>query len=97
MSSSWLAVRKPLPAKQALSLKAIAFLIPVVLWCVVSYVPFVWHPLVKVTDKGATYWQTTLTIDGTWGSKTGNPVPANPPRLTMDFFSFLSNSMLEST
>jgi NitT/TauT family transport system permease protein len=27
----------------------VAFLLPLVVWCVVSYVPFVWHPLVHVT------------------------------------------------
>lgn len=52
MPSNWFAVRKPLSARQALSLKAIAFLIPVVLWCVVSYVPFVWHPQRLITDSG---------------------------------------------
>jgi NitT/TauT family transport system permease protein len=29
-----------------------AFLIPLALWAVVSYVPFVWHPLVRITDPG---------------------------------------------
>ncbi|MDB5326699.1 MAG: NitT/TauT family transport system permease protein [Phycisphaerales bacterium] len=48
----WLAVRRPLPARRALPLKAVAFLIPVVLWCVVSYVPAVWHPQRLITDAG---------------------------------------------
>lgn len=30
-----------------------SFALPVALWCLVSYVPFIWHPLVKVTDAGA--------------------------------------------
>jgi len=29
-----------------------SFLIPVLVWCIVSYVPFVWHPLVKITEPG---------------------------------------------
>jgi NitT/TauT family transport system permease protein len=33
-------------------LSVFAFLIPLGLWCVVSYVPFLWHPLVLVTDAG---------------------------------------------
>jgi len=29
-----------------------SFLAPLVLWCAVSYIPFVWHPLMRVTDPG---------------------------------------------
>lgn len=32
----------------------LAFVMPLWLWCVVSYVPLVWHPLVHVTDAGDT-------------------------------------------
>jgi NitT/TauT family transport system permease protein len=35
-------------------LSVLAFLVPLGMWCVLSYVPFVWHPLVLVTDPGAT-------------------------------------------
>lgn len=31
----------------------LSFLAPLVVWCVVSYVPFVWHPLVKVVDPAS--------------------------------------------
>jgi NitT/TauT family transport system permease protein len=31
-----------------------AFVLPLVLWCIVSYVPFIWHPVVLVTDPGDT-------------------------------------------
>lgn len=41
-----MAVPKPL-------LTLASFLVPLALWCIVSYVPAVWHPLVKVTDAGA--------------------------------------------
>ncbi len=51
---SWLAVRKPLPHKKALVLKVIAFCIPLLVWCAVSYVPWIWHPQMKVWDKGET-------------------------------------------
>lgn len=30
----------------------LSFLAPLVVWCVVSYVPFVWHPLMRVVDPG---------------------------------------------
>ena len=29
-----------------------SFVVPLALWCAVSYVPFVWHPMVRVTDPG---------------------------------------------
>ncbi len=29
-----------------------SFLLPLAVWAIVSYVPFVWHPLVKITDPG---------------------------------------------
>ena len=32
--------------------KLFSFLLPLAAWCVVSYVPFVWHPDVKITDPG---------------------------------------------
>jgi NitT/TauT family transport system permease protein len=48
----WLAIRKPLPPGRAVALKVASFLLPLGLWCVVSYVPFVWHPMVRVTEPG---------------------------------------------
>jgi NitT/TauT family transport system permease protein len=50
--SRWLAIREPLPAKTRAWLSVFAFLIPLGLWALVSYVPFLWHPLILVTDAG---------------------------------------------
>jgi len=50
--SRWLSVREPLPAHTRAWLSVLAFLMPLGLWCLVSYVPFLWHPLVLVTDAG---------------------------------------------
>ena len=50
--SRWLSIREPLPARTRAWLSVLAFLLPLGLWCLVSYVPFVWHPLVMVTDAG---------------------------------------------
>jgi NitT/TauT family transport system permease protein len=49
-----LAVREPLPKRASLVAGILAFAIPFALWCIVSYVPFVWHPLVLVHDPGDT-------------------------------------------
>lgn len=48
----WLGLKKELPRKRQVQLTLLSFLVPLVLWCVVSYVPWVWHPLVRVTNPG---------------------------------------------
>jgi NitT/TauT family transport system permease protein len=51
----WLAVRKPLPRRATLLVGVLAFLMPLLTWSLVSYVPFVWHPQVLITDTGDTH------------------------------------------
>ena len=54
---TWFAVRRELsPGRRALVM-VLAFLCPLLTWAAVSYVPFLWHPLVEVTDKGGTVLQ----------------------------------------
>ena len=48
----WLGIRTEPSRRRAALLKVFAFLIPLAIWCIISYVPFIWHPLVRVTDKG---------------------------------------------
>ena len=55
-STQWFAVRQALPASRALPLTVMSFLLPLLLWCLVSYVPFIWHPKVEVTDPGDVSW-----------------------------------------
>jgi NitT/TauT family transport system permease protein len=49
----WLAVRHEVPARAGLLLMTLAFVVPIALWSVVSYVPFIWHPLVRVQSPGS--------------------------------------------
>lgn len=49
---SWFVIQKDLPARRRGLLILLSFLLPVALWSVVSYVPFVWHPLMEITDPG---------------------------------------------
>jgi NitT/TauT family transport system permease protein len=37
---------------------ALSFLLPLAAWAVVSYVPFVWHPMIRVEDPGDVDWAT---------------------------------------
>ena len=47
-----LAVRRDARARARPWLWVCAFLVPLALWAIISYVPFVWHPLVLITDPG---------------------------------------------
>lgn len=52
MDRDFLGLKKELPARRRLLLMLGSFLLPLGLWCAVSYVPWLWHPLVHVTDPG---------------------------------------------
>lgn len=47
-----LAVRRDVPGAARPWFWLSAFLLPLAFWCVVSYVPAIWHPLVLVSDAG---------------------------------------------
>lgn len=41
-----------------------SFLLPVLVWCLVSYVPWIWHPKVEITSPGGVdYFQVGMLID----------------------------------
>ncbi len=41
-----------------------SFLLPLLIWCLVSYVPYVWHPKILVTDPGGVdYFQVGSLVD----------------------------------
>ncbi len=48
----WLRVRSEPSGRARTALMISAFVLPLLLWSAVSYVPFLWHPLVVVTDTG---------------------------------------------
>ena len=48
----WFAVRKTLSPRSRRLLTIGSFLLPLLIWCLVSYVPFIWHPQVRITDPG---------------------------------------------
>jgi NitT/TauT family transport system permease protein len=43
----------PAPPRLAPWLPWLSFLLPLGVWCAFSYLPFLWHPLVKITDPGS--------------------------------------------
>ena len=51
-------------SRQRLWLTAGSFLLPLLVWCLVSYVPFVWHPKIEVTEPGGIdYFQVGMLVD----------------------------------
>jgi NitT/TauT family transport system permease protein len=47
-----LSVRDPLSPRASAAAGVLAFVVPLVLWCVLSYVPFLWHPQILMEDAG---------------------------------------------
>ncbi|RKG36304.1 ABC transporter permease [Acinetobacter guerrae] len=50
--------------RKALLLGLGSFVIPILIWCCVSYLPFIWHPQVQITDSGSvSYLQVGSRVD----------------------------------
>lgn len=59
----WLGLKKELPHRRKVLLTVMSFLIPLALWCAISYIPGLWHPLVHVTDVGSVdYFVTDMDV-----------------------------------
>lgn len=55
-SRDWLGLKQDLPRGRRIGLAFLSFLLPLALWSVVSYTPWIWHPYVRVTDPGEVEW-----------------------------------------
>ncbi|MCL6237693.1 MULTISPECIES: ABC transporter permease [Acinetobacter] len=57
-------VARELSPKSKLLLGLGSFLIPVLIWCAVSYLPYLWHPQVQITQSGSVpYFQIDSRVD----------------------------------
>ena len=62
--SHWLGVRTELPKSRSAAVGAMSFLLPLIVWSVVSYVPWIWHPMVEVTSPGdVSYFEPGMRVD----------------------------------
>ncbi len=62
--SSWFAVRRELSPRKRSVLGVGSFLLPLLVWCVVSYVPTVWHPMVLISEPGdVDYFQVDMLVN----------------------------------
>lgn len=60
----WFGVREELSAGRSILLGAMAFILPLLVWCALSYVPWIYHPQVRVTDPGQVdYFAVGMLID----------------------------------
>lgn len=64
MLSQLFAVRKKLDTKQRVTISILSFLLPLMIWSLVSYVPFLWHPKVQITAPGdVSYFTEGMLVD----------------------------------
>lgn len=64
MLASLFAVRKPVVGNRRIALSILSFVIPLAIWALVSYVPFIWHPQVKITSPGdVSYFSAGMQIE----------------------------------
>jgi NitT/TauT family transport system permease protein len=57
-------VLRPILTRAKFVLGSMSFVLPIVVWSIVSYVPAVWHPQVRITDPGSVdYLQVGMRMD----------------------------------
>lgn len=62
--SAWFAPRQELAPQRRKLLMVASFVLPLLIWSLVSYVPFIWHPMVRVSDPGdVDYFQVDMLVD----------------------------------
>ncbi len=49
----WLGLKRELPKKRRFQLTIFSFVAPLLVWSAISYVPWLWHPYVRVTNPGS--------------------------------------------
>lgn len=63
-SAPWFSPRVQLSQKRERVLTFASFMLPLLLWAIVSYVPFIWHPNIEITDPGAvSYFKEGMQIE----------------------------------
>jgi len=63
-SLQWFAPRRQLSPRPRLALSIMSFVLPLLIWSLVSYVPWIWHPQVEITEPGSVaYFKPGLLVD----------------------------------
>jgi NitT/TauT family transport system permease protein len=62
--SKWFAVRAELTSHKRMLLGIGSFMLPLLVWSIVSYTPFIWHPKIQVEDPGGVdYFEVGMLVD----------------------------------
>ena len=62
--ADWIGVHREVAPRRRAVLVVLSFVLPLLTWSVVSYVPFVWHPLVRVESVGSVgYFERGMLVD----------------------------------
>jgi NitT/TauT family transport system permease protein len=60
----WLGVRTDVEPRRRAVLVTLSFILPLALWAVVSYVPVIWHPFVRVENAGSvSYFERGMLVE----------------------------------
>lgn len=62
--SDWFRIRRDLSNGRKTFLTVLSFCLPALIWCVVSYTPFIWHPDVKITVAASVDGSATVLTAG---------------------------------
>jgi NitT/TauT family transport system permease protein len=86
----WFQVLRPISPRANRIIGCLSFVVPLLIWALISYVPWVWHPQVLITDPGSVdYLQVGMRMDkGAFAGEVNDAiaekrkppegVPANP-------------------
>ena len=62
--TKWLRVLKPISPRANLIIGCLSFVVPILIWSLVSYVPWIWHPQIFITNPGSVdYLQAGMRMD----------------------------------
>jgi NitT/TauT family transport system permease protein len=65
----WFVIRRDLSQSRRLALTCVSFVLPLALWCFVSYIPWIWHPDIKIELSAEREGVTTVFTAGDHVSK----------------------------
>lgn len=66
MSNKLFAAGKKLDSNQRIIVSVLSFIIPIIIWSLISYVPFIWHPKVEITSPGeVSYFNEGMLVERT--------------------------------
>lgn len=85
--AKWFAVRAPLSPSSRTLIGVLSFIVPLAVWCAVSYVPWIWHPMVVISEPGSVAYlmpgsrvdRATFAREVEAATKSGAPLPQGRP------------------